>query len=803
MRLQRTTMFKHNLLIAYRSFLRNKGSFLINILGLTTGLACALFIGLWVQNELEIDSSHEHKGRLYQVMQQIPMVDGVMVADWSPGPLAQALMDELPEVERAISTKMAPDVFDGIISNGDVFIKARPQYADQGFFDLFSFPLHYGDKQQALGSPYDVVISVALAEKLFGTAAQAMGQTVKWEKKIGEIIDFSRDFTVTGVFDNMPAKTSENFDLLFSFDFYLEKSPQTAEWFNDQANTYVLLKAGMDTGGLDKKITTLVGEKREAQHGFFLKTFSSRYLYNNYDKGAVAGGRIEYLWLFSIIALLMLMIAGVNFMNLATAKASIRVKEIGTKKTIGATRWQLMGQFVQESVLIALLAFGCAILVVYLLLPQFNQLTGKSLSLDASFGLWGIMLGVALLTGLISSIYPALYLSGFNPIQVLKGKMQISFGEVWLRKALVVFQFSVSAVLIVFVMVIFLQMEFIQNKNLGYDRDNVIAMQREGALEQDVETFLAEVKALPGVQHAANGSSKLIDANNFTWGIDWPGRQPDEQLQINPFIVSYGYLETFDINLRQGRLFDASHGNEYNKVILNEAAVASMGLENPLGTVLTIWNEEVEVIGVAENFHFQSMYKNIAPCFFKLFPDGNNYGPEINIKISAGAEVTTLAQIEKLYAIHNPGYPFAFTFVDDEYQAIYESEARTSVLSRLFAALAILVSCLGLFGLAAFTAERRTKEIGIRKVLGASAWGIVGLLSKDFTRMILIAIVVALPVSYFIVGRWLEAFMYSIELKWWIFAGAAAVTLITAWITVGFQTFRASTVNPTTCLQYE
>ena len=317
----------------------------------------------------------------------------------------------------------------------------------------------------------------------------------------------------------------------------------------------------------------------------------------------------------------MLMIAGVNFMNLATAKASIRVKEIGTKKTIGASRSQLIIQFVQESLLIVILAFLCAVLVVYLLLPQFNQITGKMLTLNTgSYQLWGVMLAVALFTGLLSSIYPALYLSGFNPIQVLKGKMQISFGEVWLRKVLVVFQFAVSAVLIVFVMVIFLQMEFIQTKNLGYDRDNVISIQREGALEQEVETFLAEVKALPGVQYASNSSSKLIDTSNFTWGIDWPGRQPDEELQINPFIVNFDYLETFDINLAEGRSFDASFGNEQNKVILNEAAVASMGLENPIGTMLTIWNEEVEVIGVVADFHFQSMYIDIAPCFFKLFP---------------------------------------------------------------------------------------------------------------------------------------------------------------------------------------
>ena len=766
-------MLKHNLLIAYRTFTRNKSSFSINILGLTTGLACAMLIFLWVLDEAKMDAFHEKGDRLYQVMQKVPMVDGVMVADWSPGPLADALLEEIPEVEHAISAKMAPEVLDGIISYNERFIKARPHFAGSTFFDLFSYPLIHGNKDQVLDAPYNIAISENLATSLFGTTVSAVGQTVRWEKKIGEIIDFTRDFTVTGVFDNEVKHSSDDFDVLFSFDFYLEKSPQTNEWFNDQATTYLTLREGVRAEALDEKITALVASNREANHDFFLKKYSSKYLYDKYDNGAEAGGRIEYVWLFSLIAILILVIASINFMNLSTAKASIRVKEIGTKKTLGATRSQLIVQFIQESILISLIAFLFALVAVYLFLPQFNAITGKQIVLTGDSRIWAPLLAISLFTGLCSSIYPALYLSGFNPIQVLKGKINISFGEVWVRKALVVFQFAISVVLIVFVLVIYQQVDFIHSKNLGYDRDNIISFQREGVLEQNMDNFLADIRTLPGVSYASYSSGKLIESSNFTWGIDWPGRAPEEALQINPFIVGYDFLETYNLNVISGRPFSTAFSNEETKVILNESAVESMGLENPVGTRITIWNEEVEIIGVVEDFHFQSLYSEIAPCFIKLFPKDNNYATEIAVKINAGSEKTTLDQMAQLYEVHNPGYPFQFSFMDEEYAAIYTSENRISVLSRLFAGLAITISCLGLFGLAAFTTERRTKEIGIRKILGASVWGIVGLLSKDFTKMIIAAICVALPVSFIVSSQWLQGFRYGIELKWWFFVGAA------------------------------
>ena len=795
-------MFRHNLLIVYRSFLRSKSSFLINIFGLTVGIACALFIFLWVSDELKIDAFHQD--RLFQVMQEVPMADGTLVADGSPGPLAEALVDEMPEIERALTTKMAPPgVFDGIIIYAEAILKARPQYAGREFFEVFSFPLIHGDKYQVLDDPYNIVISESLAKALFGSTTEAMGKTVQWEKKIGEIINFSGYFTVSGIFNNEAEKSSDPFDVLFSFDYFLEKSPQTSEWYNDQATTFVVVRDDANLAELDEKITALIGGKREAQHQFFLQKYTSRYLYNNYENGSQAGGRIEYLWLFSLIALVIIVIASINFMNLSTAKATLRMKEIGTKKTIGATRQQLIAQFISESVIISLAAFVMAVLVVYVLMPQFNQITGKQLSLVIQPSMWMLLLCLALLIGLFSSLYPALYLSSFNPIQVLKGKISISFSEIWTRKVLVVFQFSVSVVLIVFVLVIFQQMDYIHTKNLGYDRENVISVHREGDLDKNLEQFLAEVKGLPGVVNATNGDSKLIEASNFTWGIDWPGRDPDEYLQVNPFLVNYEYLETFDIELHAGRSFSKAYGSDDTKVILNESAVRAMGLESPVGTPLTIWDRQVEVIGVAEDFHYQSLYKNISPCFFLLFEEGNNYGLEISIKVRSENVEETVEQIAQIYEAYNPGYPFEFSFLDEDYQAVYEAESRTALLSRLFAALAILISCLGLFGLATFTAERRTKEIGIRKIMGASMWSIMRLLTGDFTKMIVSAIAIAMPVSFVVARHWLEGFNYSVDLHWWYFGGAAAIILLIAWLTVSLQTVKASRVNPTDCLQYE
>ena len=798
-----TGMFKHNLIISYRSFLRNKSSFLINLLGLSSGLVCALLIFLWVQDEVRIDKFHEKDDQLYQIGQATNIFGDTRYVDWAPGPLAKALKAELPEVESAVSVKYHPDFLDGVLKYEDQTLKATPQYVNKEFFDIFTYPLLHGNKDQVLEDKHSVIISEDLAFKLFSTTRNAIGKTIEWEKKFGDFADYGGVFTISGVFENIPSHSTQKFDVIFNYAFFAEISPGVDSWDNDQATSFFIIKKGADISSLNKKITDLVNSKRDWEREFVLQKYSSKYLYNDYEKGLEAGGRIEYVWLFSAIALLILLIASINFMNLSTARASVRVKEIGVKKTLGASRENLIAQFVNESLLLTIIALVVAVGFVIAFLPQFNQITGKELTFIDNLNLLPYFVGIALATGLVSSIYPALYLSGFNPIEVLKGKLNVSFGEVWARKGLVVFQFSISVVLIVSVLVVYLQMSFVQDKNLGYDRDNILSIKKEGALEGNLEAFLTELRTLPEVKSATNSGSNLVGSENFTGGFSWEGMTDEERMRINVFSTNYDFLKTYGINLKAGRDFSREYGTETSKVIINEVAAKRMGFDNPIGKIVTFWDKPVEIIGITDNFQYQSLYSEVQPCIFYLFEEGNNSGDRIWVKIKAGQEREAIASIGETYEEFNPGYPFEYGFVDDAYQALYESESRVAMLSKYFAGLAIIISCLGLFGLAAFTSERRMKEIGIRKILGSSVWGIIKLLSADFTKMVIAAIIIALPISYIIVQNWLSSFVYKIDMEWWFFAGTALMTLAIAWITIGFQTLKIARINPTACLRDE
>ncbi|MCB0855024.1 MAG: ABC transporter permease, partial [Bacteroidetes bacterium] len=425
-------------------------------------------------------------------------------------------------------------------------------------------------------------------------------------------------------------------------------------------------------------------------------------------------------------------------MNLSTARASIRSKEVGIKKTLGSSRKQLIFQFVTESLLIAFLAFGVAVLFLSAFLPQFNVITGKQLEFTPSLYSLGSMLGITLFTGLCSSIYPAFYLSGFAPVKVLKGKLKASFGELWVRKGLVVFQFTMSVILIASVIVIYQQMQFIHTRNLGLAKDNILTIKNEGELRDHIENFLAEVKTLPTVKNASNASTNIINNQSWTTGSNWEGKKED--VVISVFIINHDFLNTYGIRIKEGRDFSPEFGAENTRVILNEAAVKSIGYENPVGRTMTFWGQEVEIVGVTENFHFQSLFNEVKPCIFKAFKEGQNYGDIISVKIQAGKEKEAIAAIGEVYQKFNPDTPFEYRFVDQDFQHLYETENRTATLSKYFAGLAIFISCLGLFGLTTFTIERRTKEIGIRKILGASGWRITRLLSSDFMRMVLIAV---------------------------------------------------------------
>ncbi|MEM9832518.1 MAG: ABC transporter permease [Bacteroidota bacterium] len=804
--INRIAMLQHNFIISFRNFKRHRITFLINLLGLSTGLTCALLIFLWVQDELKMDKFHEKDEQLYQLMQIYPMGGKNELLEPSPAPLAQALEDEVPEVEAAISAISHP-IFEGILVYEDKEgIKAIPNYADDGFFEMFSYPLIHGNKGQALSEKYNAVISKEIALKLFSSTEDAIGKSFEWKKKVGDIIDLSQSFTITGVFDKQSSQSSENFDVVFTYDVYdgLQDRPQ--DWNNDSAHTYLILAEDSDIDDLNSRITALVASHRDWENQFLLKQYSSKYLHGKYENGMDAGGRIAYVWMFSAIAVLILVIASINFMNLSTARASIRLKEIGIKKTLGSSRKNLAFQFVMESLLISLFSLLVAGVLITAILPQFNQITGKQLGLDFSITTLGTMLGITLLTGIVSSTYPALYLSSFNPVQVLKGngtpgKLTVSFGEVWVRKGLVIFQFTMSIILIAAVFIVYLQMEFINNKNLGYDREHILTIKNDGDLDSHIESFLSEVRALPQVINATNSAGTLVSHDSWTGNMDWEGK--DKPFIMYVFITNYDFIETFGISLKEGRSFSRAFGSETSKVVLNEAAIEGMGLEDPIGKTMTFWGETVEIIGIVEDFQYESLYNQVEPCIFRLFSGEENYGDVISIKMQAGQEKAAIANIASLFKKFNPNVPFEYGFMDDEYQALYEAENRVAVLSKYFAGLAIIISCLGLFGLATFTAERRTKEIGIRKILGSSVWGIVRLLSTDFTKMVFFAIMIALPVSYVLANNWLSDFAYRIDLAWWYFIGAALIPLFIAWLTVGLQIVKAASMNPAQSLKEE
>jgi putative ABC transport system permease protein len=589
----------------------------------------------------------------------------------------------------------------------------------------------------------------------------------------------------------VPANSSEHFDFVLSFDdlkdiMGMEKD---RNWNSESFNTYLTLRKGTNIDYFNDKLTRYVnGKSKDTHRSFFLKRFSENYLYSKYENGKEAGGRIEYVKLFSLIALFVLIISSINFMNLSTAKAAKRVKEIGIKKAIGVERKVLILQYLEESLLMSFLSLMVALIVIFLLFPQFNEITQKSLHLHFNTEICLILPAITLFTGLLSGSYSALYLSGFKPAMILKGKFNNSIAEKLTRKGLVVFQFSLSIIFIVSVLVLYKQ-----NKNLGFDKNNVVYFE-SGKVS---EAYLNEIQKLPGIEMASTMVGNLIgDEFGGRGAIVWNGKR----IPVRSFGVNYGMIETLGIKIKEERSFSKNFGSNNSQSILNEAAVEAMGLKNPIGTVIKGHGNNTEIIGVVKNFHFQSLYEKIVPITFRI---DNQGASTIVAKIKSSKEKEALSNLESLYKQFNPGLTFNYKFLDQDYQALYSSERQVSILSRYFAGLSILISCLGLFGLVAFTAEMRLKEIGIRKILGSNVFGIVRLLSGEFTKMVLIAICIALPLSYLIAKNWLDNFAFRINLEWWYFCGAGLVTITIALFTVSFQSVKAALINPVKSLRSE
>ncbi len=785
-------MFRHNLLISYRNFLRYKSSFFINLIGLSSGLACALLIYLWVNDELHVDKFHTNNDRLYQVKENVEQDGDIITRLTTAGPTAEALANEMPEVEYAV-TNTFERIFRQVLSIEGNDIKADGLYASADFFKLFSFELIQGNKNQVLSDKKSIVITEDLAKRLFGTTENIVGKTVEWQHK--------KQYRVSGVLQDLPTLSSIKFDFILTFEAFLEDYNNYTNWFNTAPQTFVLLKEGTDIEQFNKKIADLVRTKTEGKANHrtpFIARYSDAYLYGKYVNGKQAGGRIEYVRLFSIIALFIVLIACINFMNLSTARASRRMKEVGMKKAVGARKSSLVVQFLSESTLICLLSLFIAILLVVLFLPQFNAIVDKNLTLHFTLNFTVGLLGIVLLTGLIAGSYPAFYLSKFKPITVLKGKLNNFFGEVWAKKGLVIFQFTLSIILIVSVWVVNKQIQFIQTENLGYSKDNIIIVSSEGIINERKGTFISEIQKIPGVMAASNGGHDMTGHNGGTYGIEWLGKDQENRTEFENMPANYGLIEVLGISIKEGRSFSKNYADS-SSIIFNEAAIKFMGLTDPIGKEVKLWGRNMQIVGVVNDFNFESFHQQIKPAFFWMQPNASN----IMIKIEAGKEQEVIDQLQEFCIEFNPGFPLDYRFLDADYQLLYAAESMVSILSKYFAGLAILISCLGLFGLAAFTAERRSKEISIRKALGSTDFAIIRLLSADYTKMVLTAIFISLPISYIIAKRWLSSFAFRIELEWWFFIGAGLTALLIAWVTVGIITVKASRVNPSEYLRSE
>jgi predicted permease len=805
-------MLKNYFKIAWRNFYRDRSFTFLNLIGLSTGLACTLLICLWVNDELGVDHFYEKDSRLFQVLVNTKNANDIQTIPETPALLAGALAADMPEVEYAASEQgsfsgqytlsagaKTPET--GKMPAGEKTLKATGLYVSKDYFHVFSWPLLEGNKDQVLADKNSIVLSKALALRLFGTAENIVGRKVSWQHE--------KQFVVSGIVDASSVHSSTQFDFLMPFELFLEANPDEKDWKNSDPRTYVVLKEGARVEAFNKKMTELVKSKNKSSSPLFLRRYSDGYLYGRYENGVQAGGRIEYVRLFSIIALFILVIACINFMNLSTARASKRMKEVGIRKCVGASRLMLVFQYLGEAMLMAFISLAVALLFVGVLLPFFNAFVGKRLALSGGRELLFLFGGITLFAGFLAGSYPAIYLSGFKPVAVLKGKLRDAAGEIWVRKGLVVFQFTLSVVLIIAVMVVYRQIAYIQQQDRGFNKDNVVSFNVEGAVTpanmsqflEGIETFIAQVKTLPGVANVSSmDHNSIVSDFGSTGDIKWAGKGPGQNISFGNIGINYGLIETLGMQMAAGRSFSRALSSDSSEIIFNEAAIRAMGIKDPVGKTVTMWGQDRRIAGVVKDFHYQSFHTSIKPFAFRLEPLFTN---RIFVKIKPGAVSSVLGRLQELFLQRYPGFVFDYQFLDQDYQAQYIAEKQVAGLSLWFTGLTILISCLGLFGLAAFTAERRFKEIGIRKVLGATAGSVVVLLSGDFLKLVLIALLAGFPLAWWAANQWLDGFVYHTQIGVGIFLMAGVSIVVITLLTIGYQAVKAALANPAKSLATE
>lgn len=797
-------MFRNYLKVLFRNIFKSKVFSLINLTGLSIGMGTAILIFLWIGNELSIERFHEKADRIYVMYNRDKDPSGQAWAwDNTPKPLATTLKKDYPEVEDAVR-------FNNItflLTAGEKKINKRGAFVDSGFLNMFSFPLLKGNAGTALSGPNNIVLTADFAKAFFGNE-DPMGKTIR--------VDSVHNCTVTGVLKNLPNNTRFRFDYLLPWAYMQKLEWDDTNWGNNSVKTYTLLKKDASQAGFDAKIKNITidhtkGNADASTTEVFTQPLNRYYLYAKSENAKLVAGQIETVRLFAVIAGLILLIACINFMNLSTARSEKRAKEVGIRKVAGAGRGMLMIQFLCESILLSGMAFIIALFLVQISLKSFNELVGKQLFLDyKDLAFWLYAAGFILFTGIIAGSYPAFYLSSFTPVKVLKGTFKKVNALIAPRKILVIIQFSFAILLIIATSIVVRQIKYGLNRETGYDKNNLIYAFTQGDIDKHYQAIKAELLNGGSVLSMTQSQNPITQRWSDSWGYKWEGSsKADEKIDFLRLGSDADFAKTIGVKILQGRDIDVyKYPTDSSAIVLNEAAVKAMNVKDPLGMNIrsvgdTSANGGWHVVGVMKDFVIESPFQqSINPLM--MFGPGNGFSQVIHMKLDPAKDPkTNIDAIEKVFKKFNPDYPFDYVFADESYANKFKEAQRTGTLASLFAGLTIFISCLGLFGLATYMAESRIKEIGVRKVLGASVMGITALLSKDFLKLVVISFVIASPIAWYAMNKWLDEYSYRINVEWWVFVLAGLLSVFIAIITVSYQAISAARSNPVKSLRTE
>ncbi len=785
-------MIKNFIKIALRNIKKHKGYSFINITGLAAGMTCCLLITIWVLDELSYDKFHENSQNLYRVEENQDYSGREYHVTVTPYPLAPVLKDEVPEIDEAARYVWAGGK---LLRFGDMaFFENNIRAVDPSFLKMFAFPLIQGTVEAALESPYCIVISKEMNEKYFGSE-DSLGKSI--------LVNNEHEFMVTGVLDTLPHNSILQFDFLIPYEF-LKTTKATIESFGTNSiQTFVRLRDNVTEVQVNDKIREFLKTRMpQTRTTLILMPFTQIHLhaYFGWDRDP---GAIQYVYIFSIIALFVLLIACINFMNLSTARSANRAKEVGLRKVVGAQKHHLIRQFYGESIVYAFIALVFAAILVTILLPVFSKLAGKELTWNVA-GIGPLFTGLfvlAIVTGVIAGSYPALFLSTFQPVKVLRGGLKSGAASSTFRRILVVVQFSLSILLIIGTTIVYKQLNYMKNKSLGWDKEQLLYVALRGNIGDSYETLKSELTKDPRIMNVTASSHIPTNIGSNSGGADWDGRDPELSVLISTSTVDFDYIETLKIEMAEGRSFSKEFPSDStSSFIVNEEVVKIMDKDSVVGERFSFMGREGTIVGVMKNFHFQSVRSTIEPLAIAIIPE---YFEVMLIRFAAGDLALSTKYLKDTWNRIVPNYPLEFTFLDERVDRMYRVEERISILLKYFSVLAVLIACLGLFGLASFTAEQRTKEIGIRKILGASAQKITVMLCKEFFILVIISNALAIPAAFFLMRNWLQGYAYRTDLNGIVFLTTLAATLTIALLTVSFQAVRAALANPADSLRYE